>query len=60
MDFCLECFPSLQIDPKSIASLRAWNRDMTIHQVLNDIRANMSSKENAKSAQPAEGAVYPS
>ncbi|CAF4633754.1 unnamed protein product [Rotaria sp. Silwood1] len=48
------------IEPKSVAALRNWNRDMTIHQVLNDIRANMSSKENAKLSQPSEGAVYPS
>ena len=33
---------------------------MTIHQVLNDIRASMSSKENGKLSQPAETAMYPS
>ena len=33
---------------------------MTIHQVLNEIRGNMSAKENAKLSQPPEGAVYPS
>lgn len=33
---------------------------MTIHQILNDIRTNMSAKENVKLSQPAEGALYPS
>ncbi|CAF2486930.1 unnamed protein product [Rotaria sp. Silwood2] len=48
------------VDPKYVSSLRNWNRDMTIHQVLNDIRASMSTKENAKLSQPSEGALYPS
>ncbi|CAF1050657.1 unnamed protein product [Adineta steineri] len=48
------------VDPKSVPSLRNWNRDMTIHQILNDIRGSMSSKENAKLSQPPEGALYPS
>ncbi|CAF3431830.1 unnamed protein product [Rotaria sp. Silwood1] len=48
------------VDPKYVSSLRNWNRDMTIHQVLNDIRTSMSAKENAKLSQPSEGALYPS
>ena len=50
----------IQIDPKLVPSLRNWNRDMTIHQILNEIRASMSAKENAKLSQPPEGALYPS
>lgn len=49
-----------QIDPKSVPALRSWNRDMTIHQILNEIRASMSVKENGKLSQPPEGALYPS
>jgi hypothetical protein len=48
------------VDSKAVPALRNWNRDMTIHQVLNEIRASMSAKENAKLAQPPEGALYPS
>ncbi|CAF0765058.1 unnamed protein product [Rotaria sordida] len=48
------------VDSKYIPALRNWNRDMTIHQVLNEIRASMSAKENAKLSQPSEGALYPS
>lgn len=48
------------VDAKHIPSLRGWNRDLTMHQVLNEIRASMSAKENVKLSQPPEGAVYPS
>ncbi|CAF1616556.1 unnamed protein product [Rotaria magnacalcarata] len=48
------------VESKIFPGLRHWNRDMTLHQVLNEIRASMSSKENAKLSQPSEGAVYPS
>lgn len=48
------------VDHKSVQSLRNWNREMTIHQVLVDIRTNMTSKDNNKLSQPPEGAVYPS
>ncbi|CAF1199471.1 unnamed protein product [Adineta ricciae] len=48
------------VDAKHISTLRNWNRDLSIHQVLNEIRASMSSKENAKLPQPPEGALYPS
>lgn len=48
-----------KVDTKYVPSLRSWNRDMTIHQILNDIRTSMSAKENAKLSQPAEGALYP-
>jgi len=48
------------VDPKTIPALRNWNRDMTIHQILNEIRTSMSGKENAKLSQPPEGALYPS
>jgi ubiquitin-conjugating enzyme E2 variant len=51
---------SFQVDSKSVPTLRNWSRDMTIHQILNDIRASMSTKENAKLSQPPEGALYPS
>ena len=33
---------------------------MTIHQILNEIRASMSLKDNSKLPQPPEGALYPS
>jgi len=48
------------VDTRYIPSLRNWNRDLTIHQVLNDIRTSMSAKENIKLSQPPEGAAYPS
>ncbi|CAF0865624.1 unnamed protein product [Didymodactylos carnosus] len=47
------------VDPKHVPSLRNWNRDSTIHQVLNDIRSSMSQKENMKLQQPPENALYP-
>ena len=52
-------FVYVQIDPRYIPALRSWNRDMTIHRVLNEIRTFMSAKENAKLSQPSEGSLYP-
>ncbi|CAB3410912.1 unnamed protein product [Caenorhabditis bovis] len=49
----------LQIDKRNLSTLRNWNGNYMIKNVLEDIRKNMMmAKENMKLQQPAEGAMY--
>lgn len=42
-----------------LPSLQQWNRNMSIEQVLVDIRKAMNNPNNKRSPQPPEGANYP-
>ncbi|CAB3410911.1 unnamed protein product [Caenorhabditis bovis] len=47
------------IDKRNLSTLRNWNGNYMIKNVLEDIRKNMMmAKENMKLQQPAEGAMY--
>ena len=42
-----------------LPTLQQWNRNMSIEQVLVDIRKAMNNPNNKRSPQPPEGANYP-
>ncbi|XP_062615976.1 ubiquitin-conjugating enzyme E2 variant 2-like [Saccostrea cucullata] len=46
------------IDTKKLDSMRNWNRNMSIKNVLQDIRRQMTLKENSKLSQPPEGSSF--
>lgn len=47
-----------QIDTKKLDSMRNWNRNMSIKAILQDIRRQMTLKENSKLSQPPEGSLF--
>lgn len=47
-----------QIDTKKLDSMRNWNRSMSIKAILQDIRRQMTLKENSKLSQPPEGSLF--
>lgn len=46
------------IDTKKLDSMRNWNRNMSIKAILQDIRRQMTLKENSKLSQPPEGSLF--
>uniref|UniRef100_A0A672IRQ2 Ubiquitin-conjugating enzyme E2 variant 1-like n=1 Tax=Salarias fasciatus TaxID=181472 RepID=A0A672IRQ2_SALFA len=46
------------VDFKAISSLSRWKSDYSIRQVLQELRQQMSVKENSKLSQPPEGQMY--
>lgn len=46
------------IDTKKLDSMRNWNRSMSIKAILQDIRRQMTLKENSKLSQPPEGSLF--
>ncbi|XP_055997979.1 ubiquitin-conjugating enzyme E2 variant 2-like [Ostrea edulis] len=46
------------IETKKLESVRNWNRSMSIRNVLQDIRRQMTLKENSKLSQPPEGSSF--
>jgi len=46
------------VDPRSLPILSRWQRDYTLKTILQELRRQMTAKENLKLTQPPEGSMF--
>jgi ubiquitin-conjugating enzyme E2 variant len=47
-----------QVDLRLVPALKSWNRNYSMETLLHELRKEMTTTQNRKLAQPAEGSSF--